>query len=294
MSRDGRRILYTRSWSLSQLWQTGTKSSPAKALYRDMVVRARLPVFAPDGKRLAYLVQREGARNELWTMNADGSGASSVTAAPGPQGAPLWNAEGSAVLYSYTDQKRTILARIDPAGGSKRVLLDTAETLQQPHVTADERAVIFAAGFPANLWKRPLDGGKPRQLTFDREGASFPSLSWDGQWIAYELQRGNATQIAVMDREGGHQVVLTDDAGLNWSNSWSSDNRRIAFAAFRDGVWNICWIDRLTRERKQVTHRTAFGEFVRNPAWRPASDQIVYEHWLVKGNLYVVDLPASR
>jgi hypothetical protein len=53
--------------------------------------------------------------------------------------------------------------------------------------------------------------------------------------------------------------------------------------SLRDGVWNIYWIDRLTRERKQVTHRTAFGEFVRNLAWRPASDQIIYEHWLVKG-----------
>src|SRR5262245_58224285 len=185
------------------------------------------------------------------------------------------------------------MARVNPADGSKRVLLETGEIFQQPHITADERAVIFASGHPMNLWKRPFDGSGARQLTVDREGVSFPSLSSDGRWIAYELQRGYTTQIGVMDRDGGQQTVLTEDPGLNWSNSWSSDNRRIAFAAFRDGVWNICWIDRLTRERKQVTHRTAFGEFVRNPAWRPGSEQIVYEHWLVKGNLYVVDTLAT-
>jgi Tol biopolymer transport system component len=293
VSRDGRRILYSRSWSISQLWQTGTEASPAKALYRDMVVRARLPVFSPDGKRLSYLVLREGTRNELWTMNADGSAAASVATDPNPQGIPLWNAPGTAVLYNARDRRITRLMRVNPADASKRLLLETGDDLQQAHITADEQAVIYDTGKPVNIWTRQLAGGAPRQLTFDSEGASFPSPSWDGKWIAYELQRGNATQIGLMDREGGHQKVLTEDPGLNWSNSWSSDNRRIAFAAFRDGVWNVCWIDRLTGERKQVTHRTAFGEFVRNPAWRPGSEQIVYEHWLVKGNLYMVEPPAA-
>jgi Tol biopolymer transport system component len=181
------------------------------------------------------------------------------------------------------------MARVNPADGSRRLLLETRDIMRQAHITADEQAVIFSSGHPMNLWKRRLADGKAAQLTFDREGVAFPSVSWDGKWIAYELQRGNSTQIGVMDSEGGGQTILTDDAGLNWSNSWASDNRRIAFAAFRDGVWNICWIDRQTRERKQLTHHTAFGEFVRNPAWRPGTEQIVYEHWLVKGNLFVAD-----
>jgi Tol biopolymer transport system component len=223
-------------------------------------------------------------------MNGDGSGAASVTAAPGPQGGPQWNAAGTAILYSFRDAGVTQVRRINPQDGSARVLLQSKGGLGQPHVTADERNVIYAFGNPPNLWKVPLAGGTARQLTFDRESSSFPSLSPDGKWIAYEFQKGNTTQIKIMDVDGGHQQQLTDDDAINWSNSWASDNRRIAYAAFRDGAWNIWWIDRITRERKQLTRHTAFGSFTRNPAWKPGTEQIAYEHWLIQGNIYMVNV----
>ena len=293
VSRDGRKLLYTRCTSVSQLWQSGG-DSPSHALYRDTVVRARLPAFSPDGGRLAYLVQRQGAGDELWMMNADGSGAAAVTAAPGPQSGAGWNADGSAILYAYRESGASLLHRIAPAGGGPRLLRRITQPIGQPHVTPDEREVVYSAGAPANLWKAPLDGSTPpRQLTFEREAASFPSVSWDGKWIAYESQKANTTQIKVIGREGGRQEQLTDDDALNWSNSWAADNRRVAFAAFRDGVWNIWWVDRVTKQRKQITHHTAFGSFVRNPAWRPGTEEIVYEHWLVTGNIYLAELPGA-
>jgi Tol biopolymer transport system component/DNA-binding winged helix-turn-helix (wHTH) protein len=290
VSRDGRRLLYTRTVSLSQLWHTGGDSAP-HALYRDTVVRARLPAFSPDGKRLAYMVQREGARTELWMMNADGSGAVAVTSAPGPQSSAGWTADGGAILYSFWDGGVSQLRRINPAGGAQRLLRRITEPIGQPHVWPDEREVVYAAGSPVNLWKLALPGGPAQQLTFEREAASYPSLSWDGEWIAYESQKGNTTQIKVIDRQGRRVSQLTDDEALNWSNSWAADNRRIAFASFQDGVWNIWWIDRATKQRKQITHHTAFGSFVRNPAWRPGTEEMVYEHWLVRGNIYLAEVP---
>jgi Tol biopolymer transport system component len=238
------------------------------------------------------MVQREGARTELWTMNADGSSAVAVTSAPGPQSSASWTADNSALLYAYWDRGAVHLCRVNPADGTQQLLRRITEPIAQPHVTLDGREVVYSAGTPSNLWKQSLAGGTARQLTFEREAASFPSISWDGQWIAYESQKGNTTQIQVIDRDGGRQLQLTDDEALNWSNSWAADNRRIAFASFRNGVWNIWWIDRVTKARKQITHHTAFGSFTRNPAWRPGTEEIVYEHWLVKGNIYLADVPG--
>ena len=47
-----------------------------------------------------------------------------------------------------------------------------------------------------------------------------------------------------------------------------------------------------TREIKQITHHTAFGSFVRSPAWRPGTEQMAYEYSEAKGNIEL--LPLTR
>jgi len=292
VSHDGRRLMYTRVSTISQLWVTGNDAQPSKPIYEDAVVRARLPSFSPDGKRLAYIVRQTGRTDDVWIMNADGTGAVPVTNEPGVQAGASWNAAGTAILYGTSSGTSHQLRRINPADKSGRILWESQRwAINMPHITPDERELIFVRPAPPNLWKLSLPGGGLKQLTFDREGANFPAPSWDGQWIAYEVDRGENTQIGVMDHNGGHQEILTDDPALNWSNSWASDNRRIAFASYRDGVWNLYTIDRLTRQRKQITRYTAYGAFVRNPAWRPGTEEVAYEYSQVKGNVYSMNLP---
>jgi Tol biopolymer transport system component len=138
-----------------------------------------------------------------------------------------------------------------------------------------------------------LQGGSPRQLTFDREAAGFPVISPDGRWVAYELIRSEGTVISVMDRKGEHQQIVLEGAGVHYPFSFSSDSRRIAYTACPEGVWNVYWVDRITGETKQVTNYTAYGSVVRSPAWRPGTEQMAYEYTEVKGNVYAIDLPGA-
>ena len=162
------------------------------------------------------------------------------------------------------------------------------------HLTPDLRQMVYDAGRPLNIWIRPLPDGSPRQLTSDREGAGFPFLSPDGQWIAYQTYRGEGTAISVMDRNGEHQQIIQDSPGVHFAFSFASDNRRIAYTACPEGVWNVYWVDRITRETKQVTNYTAFGSVVRSPTWRPGSEQMAFEYTEIRGNVYVIDLPESN
>jgi Tol biopolymer transport system component len=157
--------------------------------------------------------------------------------------------------------------------------------LLRSHLTPDEKDFIYDFGSPRNIWKRGVASGVAKQLTFDRQRTWFPEISWDGNWIVYQVTEGDDTQIAVMDRDGGQQRILTSGPGKHFAHSFASDNRRIAYAGFENGAWNLYWIDRITGEHKQITHYTAFGSFVRSPAWRPNTEQFAYEYSDVKGNI---------
>jgi len=292
LSRDGKRLFFTRLRTLSQIWQTGIDASPAKALYQDEVVRAKLPVYSPDGRHLAYVVQPQNRAQDLWMMNADGSNATPVVSDQGFANGPGWTADSNAIWYTFATPGQFQIRKFRPADGSQEVLMASKEFHTRAHLTPDQRELVYDSGRPLNIWILSLQGGSGRQLTFDREGAAFPALSPDGQWIAYELFRGEGTTISIMDRAGEHQQTILASPGVHYPYSFASDNRRIAYTACPDGVWNVYWIDRISGETRQVTNYTAYGSVVRSPAWRPGTEQMAFEYTEVKGNVYAIDLPG--
>jgi len=239
-------------------------------------------------------VETVGRNHDVWIMNADGTGAMPVSGDPGPKELPsIWNLAGTGLLYQYFEGPRIQFRRYDIVRKTDEVLYSwpSHKGLYQPHLMPDEREVVSACSQPLNICLSPAQGGPPRQITFEHERAAYPSVSRDGQWIAYEVRRGDSSQIGITDRNGGHQEILTEGPGLNFPDSLSADGRRISYASYRDGVWNIWWIDRITRERRQMTHFTTFVPFVRYPAWRPGTEEIVFEYSQIRGNVYLLDLP---
>ncbi|MCE5309571.1 MAG: winged helix-turn-helix domain-containing protein [Acidobacteriales bacterium] len=293
LSPDGKRLLFTRVSGTSQLWKYTPDADP-KPLFQEAVLRVSLPRVSPDGKHLACMVELAGRNREIWVMNIDGTGATPVSRDPGTmEGGNIWNLSGDGLLYNYVVEKKIEFRRYDVARKTNQVLysLPLTRDLFHPVLTPDEREVLSACSKPFNICLSRPEGGPPRQITFEREGALYPSPSGDGSWIAFNLRRGDTVQIGLLDRQTGRQEVLTSDPGLSWAHSFSADNRRIAFAAYRDGVWNLWWIDRVTRERKQLTHHTAYGSFVRSPAWRYGTEEIIYENLQMRGNVYLLNLP---
>ena len=295
VSRDGKSLTFTRMVNVSQIWITTAGGGPARPLFQDSVVRARVPVFSPDGSKLAVQVQPDDSRLGIWIMNADGSNAKAFAPESGFSNNASWNRDTTALVLSLFDGPLQRAVRFGLTDASVRSLWETREPVARVHMTPDEQELIYDSGRPRNVWKLRIKDQQVRQLTFDRERAWFPEISWDGNWIAYQVIRGDTSQIAVMDREGGHQQILTAIPGKHFMHSFASDNRRLAYAGFENGVWNLYWIDRVTREIKQITHHTAYGSFVRSPAWRPGTEQMAYEYSEVKGNIELLQLvpPAN-
>jgi Tol biopolymer transport system component len=150
--------------------------------------------------------------------------------------------------------------------------------------------VSLAAGV-LTVWVAPLEGGAPRQVTFDREGAGYACWSPDGRFLAFELLRGPDMHIAIVPAAGGETFIITRERGLSWPHDWSPDGERIVFAGQPNGLWNVYWISRHGGPEHRLTDYTNRHSFVRYPAWSPRGDQIVYEYAETTGNIWLMDLP---
>jgi Tol biopolymer transport system component len=174
----------------------------------------------------------------------------------------------------------------------ERLLLDLGRDIQYARLSPDGKQLLLnlAEGGVINTWIAAVPGGQPRQVTFDKELAGFGCWSPDGKLIAYQMKRGDDAFVMVMPAEGGEAIQLTLGRGRSWPYSFSPDGDKILFAGERNGVWNVYWVSRSTREQKQVTNYTKMNAFVRYPSWSALGTQMAYEYSETTGNIWLMDL----
>jgi TolB protein len=82
------------------------------------------PAFSPDGKRIAFMSQRDGAKHQIYVMNADGSDVRKLTDDPAMSFCnPQWSPDGKRIAY-YTDKgDRKDQVWVMNADGSNKTLL---------------------------------------------------------------------------------------------------------------------------------------------------------------------------
>ena len=162
------------------------------------------PDLSRDGRSLAY-VRRDPNSGlfSLWTMRLDEAGRpegeprllvsaprDSATGNPAVWNfgisVPRWSPDGSRIAYGWFDGERRRVAVVDTAGNVTRVAGAGGNDERDPDWIDDSTLVLSSdRGGVFDLWKVPLPGGIPRQLTRMRGGAFSPAVSPDGRRIAF-------------------------------------------------------------------------------------------------------------
>jgi TolB protein len=127
---------------------------------------------------------------------------------------------------------------------------------------AAPRALVFAStrDGDSEIYRRTADGSVT-QLTRNRRDDLYPSVSPDGNRIAFSSGPAGKLDIYVMRADGTEVRRLTMRAGREQYPAWSPDGRRIAFAGERDGRESELFlidadgtgVQRLTFTRRVVT-----------------------------------------
>ena len=85
----------------------------------------------------------------------------------------------------------------------------------------------------SHIWRAPIDGGQPVQLTSGAEGENGPRWSPDGKTIAFTAKRGDNefAQIYLLPADGGEARQLTTHASAVSEIAWTPDGSAIYFKA---------------------------------------------------------------
>ena len=113
--------------------------------------------------------------------------------------------------------------------------------LSDPQLSPDGKDVIYTRADAdwkvgrrvSHIWRAPLDGGQPVQLTSGADGENDPRWSPDGKTIAFTAKRGDDefAQIYLLPGDGGEARRLTAHASAVSELTWSPDGSSIFFKA---------------------------------------------------------------
>jgi hypothetical protein len=174
---------------------------------------------------------------DIWVVNADGTGLTNLTNTPDTMEIdPTWSPDGTRLSFT----------RLGETGGDIWVM--NADGGGQINLTNSEQSEFLADWSP--------DGA---QLVFVRE---VP-----GQVISTQFD------IFTMNADGTNQVNITNADTDELEPAWSPVGDRIAFAAVRNGDWEIVSTD--TSGGNEVT-LTVTTQEDRSPQWSPTGSMIVW------------------
>jgi Tol biopolymer transport system component len=210
------------------------------------------PVFAPDGRRLAY-VSCDSSPMIPWGMRDCDVALVEVDASHATAQSPrllttqrydyidslTWTRDGSTIIYDAVRQGFAPGLWRVPIHGNRapELIEDAGELATSPALARSRDRLAFTrTSLDTDIYK--FQAGVPVQLV---QGSSFwdsdSRLSPDGSRIAFVSARapGNRQGIWLAEADGSNARQLTHGPGVSQgSPSWSPNGRRIAFDALGD------------------------------------------------------------
>lgn len=270
----GAKLIHSLDWSpdgkLLVLTRTNERLAPAALAFVPMegsapetsidpAKGAEDARFSPDGRTLALTLSTAIGAEDVYTLEISGGALKRVTHDNAKVHGLDWSSDGRSIIYGSNRTGSFGLHRVSIAGGTPVALLPSLQDIENPSVAGNRIAY--------ELW---TEAGSLKSLP---DGAALPPDSTRLEWHPDIAPDGAMTFVS--DRSGAPEVWLAEqgrarkltgfgDAYVH-TPKFSPDGRRIAFAAPRDGHFNLFVIDRSGRQRR-LTDGAANDM---SPAWSP-------------------------
>jgi dipeptidyl aminopeptidase/acylaminoacyl peptidase len=307
LGRGGRLLVYVHDRETSDVWALDLETGEGRRLttgrdpmpyWEDMT-----PVVSPDGGTIAYV--DEGA---VWLVSVTGGVARRVTEFQGmptrwglEAGSPVWLDDGHLVVsVDRDDRNRLAVAEVEDAWAVSLVRrspgLDPFGDEEHPVVSPDGHLVAFPFVPRSDLNRTEIrvvhvETGEARaltgsQATKDRECVWAP----DGRSLAFTGQRGEWTDLMLVDVESGVERVLVAEEADFWEPCWSADGTRLAAIRARGGRSDLVVVEVANGEVSTLAGGGLWG----TPLWTSTGALVAtYEDHATAPQLRCVQLDGS-
>jgi TolB protein len=182
-----------------------------------------LPVFSPDGTRIAFMSARDG-NPEIYVMNADGSNVRRLTNHPAGDGTPTWAPSGAQIAFVSDRAGQPQIYVMGADGSNVRRLTTNESWADRPTWSpAPFNEIAFSgrtgAGFDIKVFD--IATGATRQITFGEGTNESPAYSPNGRHLAFTSTRFGGVQVLTIGRDGRGLRQITR-VGNNQTPAWSN------------------------------------------------------------------------
>jgi Tol biopolymer transport system component len=272
------------------------------------------PVWSPNGRKIAFVrqigcsISTSGGCNELFLMNADGSGQRQLTKnrAELYRYPPTWSPDGRKIAFVGNDLDKSgqktgscpcdIFVINADGSGLKKLAADSVDPVWSP----DGKRIAFVANrhggilLEGEIYVINADGTHQRSLSNDRAQDTLPVWSPDGKKILFtsaSSSRPGKYGLYVMKANGSSRKRLEKipvDHGLLSDGVWSPDGKKIVFQTFGYGIYVM------NADGSGQTKLTKDEASSIPPAWSPNGKQIAFiSSRNGKSEIYVMNTDGS-
>jgi len=186
---------------------------------------------------------------------------------------PAFSPDGSRVAYSSRRQ----IYLMDADGGNVTRFTNDASNDARAQFTPDGNAVVFQSDRTLHwqIFLQPLTASEPVQLTQEPAANSQPTVSPDGETIAFVSARDGGTNIWLMSKDGSNQRPFTKSTGKDFRNTephFLRDGSLVYLLEGKDGGHRLTQVVKADVATGKVAPLTGTDLVVAGFAVSPAGD----------------------
>jgi Tol biopolymer transport system component len=253
------------------------------------------PVWSADSRWIYFVSNRDGPADVYGVaIAANGTARGRVQRLSTGLGAHTisLSADGTRLAYSRYTSRSNLWSMPMPMPNSPPVSTSAAtrvtnanEFIESLSASADGKWLYYDSDLPGNadLFRVPVGGGTPEQLTTDRADDFAPDPSPNGTEIAFHSWRSGSRDIYVMRLDGSGVVQVTNTPRRQEGLArWSPDGQALVFTQISPpyGVWTV---------RRDKSGHWGEAKLIQEgaffPLWSPDGKTIVFGKSLFGGVL---------